>query len=86
MSSRFEPDASIDLHGRRPDAAMELLRQTVESGRYRGKALEVVHGQGRGILREQVREYACASALVMRSWAGEEFFLPGGGGVTIFFL
>lgn len=86
MSSRFEPDASIDLHGRRPDAAMELLRQTVESGRYRGKALEVVHGQGRGILREQVREYARASALVKRSWAGEEVFLPGGGGVTIFFL
>ncbi|MBQ1337493.1 MAG: Smr/MutS family protein [Thermoguttaceae bacterium] len=86
MSDRFEPDASIDLHGRRPDAAMELLRQTVSSGKYRGKTLEVVHDQGRGILREQVRNWANSSPLVKKYWAGEDVFMPGGGGVTVLFL
>ncbi len=86
MSSRFEPDASIDLHGYRPDAAMYQLSRMVDSGRYRGKALEVVHGQGRGVLREMVREWGARSPLVKRVWNGEDVFLPGGGGVTIFFL
>jgi len=86
MSSKFEPDATIDLHGRRPDAAIEYLRRTVESGRYRGKALEVVHGQGRGVLRDLTREWGERSALVKRMWFGEDVFLPGGGGTTIFFL
>lgn len=86
MSQRFEPDASIDLHGRRPDAAMELLRQAVDSGRYRGKSLEVIHGHGRGVLSAQVRAFAQSSPMVKRYWPGEDFFLPGGGGVTVFFL
>ncbi len=86
MSARFEPDVSIDLHGRHPDAAMEYLRSVVETGIYRGKTLEVIHGQGRGILRERVREWASRSAIVKKYWAGEDVFLPGGGGVTVFFL
>lgn len=86
MSGRFEPDVSIDLHGRHPDAALELLRREIDSGRYRGRALEVVHGQGRGVLRERVREYARVSPLVKKYWPGEDYFLPGGGGVTVFFL
>ncbi len=86
MSGRFEPDASIDLHGRRPDAAMELLRREIDSGRYRGKSLAVVHGQGRGVLREQVRAFARMSPLVKSCWPGEDYFLPGGGGVTVLFL
>ena len=86
MIGKFEPDASIDLHGRRPDAALEYLRRAVESGRYRGKALEVIHGQGRGVLREQVREWARRSSCVREVWTGEDYFLPGGGGVTVLFL
>ena len=85
-NGRFEPDASIDLHGRRPDAALELLRREIDSGRYRGRSLAVIHGQGRGILRDQVREYARSSPLVLRYWPGEDYFLPGGGGVTVFFM
>ncbi len=86
MIGKFEPDASIDLHGRRPDAALEYLRRVAESGRYRGKALVVIHGQGRGVLREQVRAWARDSSLVREVWAGEDYFLPGGGGVTALFL
>lgn len=86
MSARFEPDFSIDLHGYRPDAAMELVRRAVESGRYRGKTLEVIHGQGGGVLREMTRKYAQSSRAVKRYCGGEELFLPGGGGVTIFYL
>ncbi|MBQ9874277.1 MAG: Smr/MutS family protein [Thermoguttaceae bacterium] len=86
MSERFAPDASIDLHGRRPDAALELLRRAVESGKYRGKTLEAIHGQGSGVLRETVRDWARRSNLVKQVWAGEDFFLPGGGGVTVLFL
>ena len=86
MTAKFEPDATIDLHGYRPDAALERLRRAVESGQYRGKALEVVHGQGRGALRDLVRDWGRRSRLVTKMWNGEEVFLPGGGGVTIFFL
>ncbi len=86
MSARFEPDASIDLHGYRPDAAMDLVRRAVESGRYRGKTLEVIHGHGSGVLREMTRKYAASSHAVKRYCGGEELFLPGGGGVTIFYL
>ena len=86
MSDRFEPDASIDLHGRAPDAAMALLRREVESGRRRGSSLAVIHGQGRGVLRELVRKYGRESRLVIKCWPGEDYFLPGGGGVTVFFL
>ncbi|MCF0233982.1 MAG: Smr/MutS family protein, partial [Thermoguttaceae bacterium] len=50
MTQAFRPDASIDLHGFHPDAAMERLRLAVDSGRYRGKTLEVIHGCGRGVL------------------------------------
>ena len=86
MGMRFEPDASIDLHGRTPEAAMEYLRRATESGRYRGKSLLVVHGQGRGILRERVRAWGRESRCVREIWPGEDYFIPGGGGVTVFFL
>jgi DNA-binding transcriptional MocR family regulator len=81
-----EPDFSIDLHGFHPDAAMQRLRREVESGAHRGKALEVVHGCGRGVLRERVRAWAERSPMVRKIWPGEDCFLPGGGGVTVLFL
>ena len=86
MGRGFEPDFSIDLHGFHPDAAMERLRREVESGAHRGKALEVIHGCGRGVLRERVREWAERSPMVRKIWPGEDCFLPGGGGVTVLFL
>ena len=86
MTDHFQPDARIDLHDRRPDAALALLEREIASGRYKGRILEVVHGQGRGVLREQVREWGRRSPQVKRIWEGEDYFLPGGGGVTFFFL
>lgn len=86
MTSRFQPDDSIDLHGYSPDAAMEQLRRRVETSRRKGSSLEVVHGHGRYILRDRVREYGLHSPLVKQVWNGEDLFLPGGGGVTVFFF
>ncbi len=85
MSSRFEPDVTIDLHGRTPDAAMALVEQAVNSGRYVGKSVEIVHGYGRGVLRERVRKWGANSSRVKRVLNGEDVFLPGGG-ATLFFL
>lgn len=82
----FVPDKTIDLHGLTPEDAMELTRRTVETGALRGKTLAIVHGRGGGTLRAFVREYGAASPLVERALNGEDGFLPGGSGVTVFFL
>ena len=84
--AKFTPDASIDLHGLHPDDAMRRLRQAVEGGVYRGEALAVIHGKGRGILRERTRRYGAGASEVKRVWNGEDVPLPEGDGVTIFFL
>ncbi len=82
----FEADVALNLHGFHPDAAMERLRRAVEGGGYRGRSLEVIHGCGRGVLRDRVREWAAKSPRVRQIWPGEDYFLPGGGGVTVLFL
>ena len=91
VMGRFEPDASIDLHGLHPDEALRRTRVLMESPEYRGKSLMVIHGKGLhgksyGTLRERVREMGARSPLVKRVWNGEDVFLPGGDGVTVFFL
>ena len=82
----FKADYSIDLHGVTPEVALERLRRFVETNRGCGKSVEVIHGQGRYVLRDRVRDWGRRSPLVKQIWAGEEVFLPGGGGVTVFFL
>lgn len=82
----FETDSKIDLHGFTPEAALYRLERICESGELRGKSLLVIHGQGHGILRDQVRRWAKESRSVKKIWPGEDFFLPGGSGVTVFFL
>ena len=87
----FEPDASIDLHGLHPDEALRRTSVMLESPEYRGKTLMVIHGKGLngksyGTLRSRVRELGASSRFVKRVWNGEDVFLPGGDGVTVFFL
>ncbi|MDO4587005.1 MAG: Smr/MutS family protein [Planctomycetia bacterium] len=82
----FKADLTLNLHGMNPEAAEERVRRTLESGRYRGKIILIIHGQGRGILRERIRNWAKQSRLIKTIWNGEDYFLPGGGGVTAFFL
>ena len=65
---------------------MRRLRQAVEGGVYRGEALAVIHGKGRGILCERTRRYGDGASEVKRVWNGEDVPLPEGDGVTIFFL
>ena len=86
MGDKFKADASIDLHGLRPDEALARVRRMVESGRYSDKSIEIIHGQGRGVLRERVREWGERSSKVKRMVCAEDIGFLGGGGVTIFFL
>ncbi|MDO5581525.1 MAG: Smr/MutS family protein [Planctomycetia bacterium] len=82
----FTTDAKIDLHGFTPEAALYRLERLCESGSLRGKSLLVIHGQGHGILRDKVRQWGKESRMIKKIWPGEEYFLPGGGGVTVFYL
>jgi len=82
----FTPDVKINLHGFKPDAALLHLSHTLESGRYHNCSVLVIHGYGQGILREKIRSWAKKSSLIKKIWNGEEYFLPGGGGVTLLFL
>ncbi len=86
MDSYKAADIYIDLHGFYPEAAMYRVQKAVETRENLGKSILIVHGYGQGVLRQQVREYLRNSPLVTKVCPGEEFFLPGGGGVTLVFL
>lgn len=84
--SRFQADLTINLHGFTAEAALLRVRRTLETGRYRGKTVLIIHGFGQGKIREAVRRWAADSSMVKTVWPGEDFFLDGGGGVTALFL
>ncbi|MBR0225867.1 MAG: Smr/MutS family protein [Thermoguttaceae bacterium] len=76
---RFEPDASIDLHGLHPDEALRRTRVLMESPENRGKSLMVIHGKGLhgksyGTLRERVREMARARLWLSAFGTARTFF------------
>ncbi|MDD3587148.1 MAG: Smr/MutS family protein, partial [Thermoguttaceae bacterium] len=80
----YRTDIVIDLHDMTPDEAQMLVQRTCRvSG---GKSLMIIHGRGKGILRERVRNWGRNSSLVRRVVCGEDGLLPGGNGVTVFFL
>lgn len=84
--SRFQADLTVNLHNMTGEAALWRLKRTLEPGHYRGKTVLVIHGFGKGVLRETVRAWAKKSPLVKSVWPGEDYFLDGGGGVTALFL
>ncbi|MDO5552526.1 MAG: NfeD family protein [Planctomycetia bacterium] len=79
-------DESINLHGLAPDVALLRVRNKCQEPGMKGHTLLVIHGYGQGILRERVRNWGQSSLLVKTMWPGEQYNLPGGGGVTLFFL
>ncbi len=83
---RFQADITLNLHHLTAEAALWTLRRKLESGNIQGKTVLVIHGYGKGRLRETVRNWASHSPLVKKVWEGEEYFLDGGGGVTALFF
>lgn len=80
----YETDLVLDLHGMKPDDADLLVRHTCRVNQ--GKSVMIIHGRGEGILRDRIRSWGQSSSLVRRVLPGEDCMLPGGGGVTVFFL
>ena len=84
--SFFHPDLIVDLHGYLPEMAMQRVRQMCDSKQAKGRTLMIVHGQGKGVLRDQIRRWATSSSKVREVVKGEDYALPGGSGVTLLYL
>ena len=80
----YDADIVLDLHGMKPDEAEMLVQRKCRDSH--GKSIMIIHGRGSGILRERIRSWGRNSALVRRVVSGEDGLLPGGCGVTVFFL
>ncbi len=72
----------IDLHGMKPEAALQALERHIEVNyAARSPWVHVIHGRGTGKLREDVR-----AALHRHRLVGRYYYAPynnGGDGVTI---
>jgi DNA mismatch repair protein MutS2 len=74
--------ASLDLRGLMADEALERLDKYLDGAMLRGiSQVMIIHGKGRGILRERVQEALAAYSFVKSFRLGE--FNEGGAGVTV---
>ena len=77
-------DQTIDLHGMYADEAMALLRSVLSRSRRTSRASLVIHGNGRGILRSEIRSALKRGTLPCRSYFfGEDIGAPGLDGTTV---
>lgn len=72
----------IDLHHLPPEVAMHEVRRFLSRAYRQGlSSVRIIHGNGRGVLRDRVHEYLSTQSKV------SEFFHPpsfeGGYGVTV---
>ena len=76
--------ASIDLHGLRQDEAVIAVQQFLLA--HPNSSLEIVHGNGQGILRNRIRSMLASGKLSNRYFfPGEDIGASGSDGVTIVF-
>ncbi|MDQ7037213.1 MAG: Smr/MutS family protein, partial [Anaerolineae bacterium] len=76
------PGLEIDLRGQRVDEALEKLDRYIDAAYLSGLPFgRIIHGKGTGKLRQAVRDYVHAHALVSKVTAAAEN--EGGSGVTI---
>jgi DNA mismatch repair protein MutS2 len=76
------PGLEIDLRGERVETALEKLDRYIDAAYLSGLPFgRVIHGKGTGKLRQAVREYLHAHALVSKVTGAEEN--EGGSGVTV---
>jgi DNA mismatch repair protein MutS2 len=76
---------SLDLRGKRTDEAIDEVTQYLDKVVYRGlKQVEIIHGKGTGVLKEQIHKYlGDRSEVKSYELANEDF---GGAGCTIVYL
>ncbi len=72
----------LDLRGKRADAAIEEVTLYIDKAVFRGlKQVEIIHGKGTGILKEQIHKYlGDRSEVKSYDLANEDF---GGAGCTV---
>lgn len=72
----------LDLRGKRADAAIDEVTQYLDKAVFRGlKQVEIIHGKGTGILKEQIHKYlGDRSEVKTFDLANEDF---GGAGCTV---
>eukprot|EP01132_Coremiostelium_polycephalum_P000715 gene715-886_t len=75
-------DPVLDLHGLPLDDALHVLDQWINQALLSGhRYLRIIHGKGKGILKQKVVAYLRASGIVCT--IRDNHHLPGGSGVTI---
>jgi len=78
-------DNTVDLRGLRAHEAVAMAEQFLDRSLGAGRKVAfLIHGHGKGALREAVRDAVKASAYVAKSRAGEP--REGGDGVTVVWL
>ncbi|MCU0514924.1 MAG: endonuclease MutS2 [Anaerolineae bacterium] len=76
------PGIELDLRGMRIEEALEKLDRYIDSAYLSGLPFgRIIHGKGTGRLREAIREYAEAHALISKIVSADT--KDGGAGVTI---
>lgn len=72
----------LDLRGKRTDAAIDDVTQYLDKAVFRGlKQVEIIHGKGTGVLKEQIHKYlGDRSEVKSFELANEDF---GGAGCTV---
>ena len=72
----------LDLRGKRTDEAIDEVTQYLDKAIYKGlKQVEIIHGKGTGILKEQIHKYLGDRLEVLSYELANEDF--GGAGCTI---
>ena len=78
-------DNAVDLRGLRAHEAVAMAEQFLDRSLGAGRKVAfLIHGHGKGALREAVRDAVKASAYVAKSRPGEP--REGGDGVTVVWL
>ncbi len=72
----------LDLRGKRAEEAIDEVTQYIDKAVFRGlKQVEIIHGKGTGILKEQIHKYlGDRSEVISYELANEDF---GGAGCTV---
>jgi DNA mismatch repair protein MutS2 len=79
------PGLELDLRGERVEEALEKLDRYIDAAYMSGLPFgRIIHGKGTGKLREAIREYLKAHALVSKIEGAEAN--EGGSGVTIIYM
>ena len=77
-------DITVDLHGYILEDAILELERIIYAGKY-NSAL-IIHGRGKGILKDGLRKYLRESNYIKEFYPGENLNIPGSDGVTVVYM